>query len=78
MERQLLTDDDRALLRALLTERIGTGVAFGEGAAGGYSAEQCFRLLKKIDGPGKALVIESLTPIGVDPAVQQAQEAGCG
>jgi hypothetical protein len=78
MERMLLTDDDRALLRVLLTERIGTSVAFPDNADDGYSADECFRLLKKIDGPGKILVIESQTGFPIDSAVQRAEESGCG
>jgi hypothetical protein len=78
MERKLLTDEDRSLLRALLTERIGTSVAFPDDADDRYSADQCFRLLKKIDGPGKMLVIESQTDFAIDAVVQHAEESGCG
>jgi hypothetical protein len=78
MERKLLTDDDRALLRTLLTDRIGTRVAFPDGGDDPYTAEQCFRLLKKIEGPGKLLVVESEIPFAMDGAALRAEESGCG
>jgi hypothetical protein len=78
MERMLLTDEDRALLRELLTEHIGTSVAFPDDTHDRYSAERCFRLLQKIEGPGKLVVIESETGLSTDNVVERAEASGCG
>ena len=78
MERKLLTDEDRALLRVLLSERIANAVAFADNLTDPYTADQCFRLLKKIDGPGTLLVVESATGFAMDTAAQRAEECGCG
>ena len=78
MERKLLTDDDRALLRTLLTEHIGNAVAFPNDGDDPYTADRCFRLLKKIEGPGKLLVVESEIPFAMDGAALRAEESGCG
>ena len=78
MERKLLTDDDRALLRTLLTDRIGNLVSFPDNGDDPYTADQCFRLLKKIEGPGKLLVVESEIPFATDSAASRAEESGCG
>ena len=78
MERKLLTDDDRALLRVLLTDRIGNLVAFAGDGGDPYTADQCFRLLKKIEGPDKLLVVESEIPFATDSAASRAEESGCG
>jgi hypothetical protein len=78
MERILLTDEDRALLRELLTKHIGSSVAFPDGAHDRYSAEHCFRLLQKIEGPGKLVVIESQTGLSTDKVAERAEASGCG
>jgi hypothetical protein len=78
MERKLLTDEDRALLRVLLTEHIGASAAFPDDTHDRYSADHSFRLLQKIEGPGKMLVIESEAGFSTDTAVERAEESGCG
>ena len=81
MERRVLSEEERAILRSLLNERMAQGVGK---IAVRYDADwtpaECFRLLKKIDGPGKLIVVESEQPFafGTDSAVSRAEESGCG
>jgi hypothetical protein len=73
MERRILTDDERSLLRALLNERIARD------QTGDYwTADQCRRVLGKIEGVGKTVVIESAVRDEIDEAERRAVETGCG
>jgi hypothetical protein len=73
MERRILTDDERSLLRALLNERIARG------RTGDYwTADECRRVLKKIEGIGKTVVVESEFRDEIDEAERRAVETGCG
>ena len=78
MERMLLTDEDRALLRTVLTEHIGTSLADPDDTHDRYAADQCYRLLQKIEGPGKLIVIESQTGFSLGDVVERAEASGCG
>jgi hypothetical protein len=77
MERRLLSEDDRALLRSLLSERLERGVEQAGSGDAPWAPEQCLRLLKKIEGPDKTLVVESMRH-EVDEAERRAEESGCG
>jgi hypothetical protein len=77
MERRLLTEDDRALLRTLLHERVARGAAAASGGREDWTREQCSRLLQKIDGPGKTVVVESALH-EPDEAERRAEASGCG
>jgi hypothetical protein len=77
MERRLLTEDDRALLRLLLNERVTRNEGLGNVGGKEWTREQCFRLLNKIDGPGKTIVVESEMH-EADEAEHRAEESGCG
>jgi hypothetical protein len=74
MERRVLTNDDRSLLRALLNERI----ARGPNEQDHWNPDECKRVLKKIDGYGKTLVVESEFRDEPDEAERRALESGCG
>ena len=64
--RFLLTDDERRLLCALLREKSGEpGLA-----------ESRLRLLRKLEGEDRRVVVETDTPLGPDDAVRHALEHG--
>jgi hypothetical protein len=81
MDRRFLSEDERSILCTLLNERMAqaeAGAALREGSE--VTRQECQRLLRKIDGSGKVLVIECEQPFafGTDSAVAAAEESGCG
>jgi hypothetical protein len=73
MARTLLTDDDRRLLLDLLTARIADAERHNDRT----TAASHFRLLGKLKGSDKRVVIESDAAVERDRGVEQAVEHGC-
>jgi hypothetical protein len=63
----LLTDDERRLLCRMLREHAGDP----------GNSESRLRLLRKLDGEDKRLVVETDAPAAPDDAVAQALQHGC-
>ena len=66
-----LTKDERRLLCEVLRE------CWRGPTQDGGRAEPCLRLLRKIEGADKRLVIQTEVPLGADDAVTRALEHGC-
>ncbi len=73
MPRTLLSDDDRHLLTELLLAKIAETTRQSDG----MHAEAYKRVLHKISGTNRRLVIESDSEFERNPAVDSALEHGC-
>jgi hypothetical protein len=73
MPRTLLSDDDRHLLTELLLAKIADATRRNDGP----HVEACTRVLHKITGYDRRIVIESDSEFAPDSAVGRALEHGC-
>jgi len=73
MPRTLLSDDDRHLLTELLLAKMAEAARRSDGPR----AEACSRVLHKITGTRRRIVIEPDTEFEHNGAVDMALEHGC-